>query len=66
MDIKCAEYNVIVDCNESLCKVKYLFIEYHSWFNQSQKLDEILEVLRINNFRYYLENISGKNKDFLF
>jgi len=62
MDIEGAEYNVIVDCNESLCKVKYLFIEYHSWFNQSQKLDEILKVLRDNNFRYYIENVNNKIK----
>jgi FkbM family methyltransferase len=62
MDIEGAEYDVILDCNESLRKAKYLFIEYHSWINQSQKLDEILEVLRINNFRYYLENVSSKIK----
>ncbi len=62
MDIEGAEYNVILDCNESLRKAKYLFIEYHSLTNQSQKLDEILKILRNNNFRYYLENIKNKIK----
>jgi len=58
IDIEGAEYEVLIDCNKSLGKVKYLFIEYHSWINQPQKLDEILEILKINNFRYYLENVN--------
>jgi hypothetical protein len=62
MDIEGAEYDVILDCNEILRKVKRLFIEYHSWTNQPQKLDEILKVLRNNNFRYYLENVNNKIK----
>lgn len=62
MDIEGAEYDVILDCNEDLGKVKHLFIEYHSWTNQPQKLDEILKVLRNNNFRYYLENVHNKIK----
>jgi hypothetical protein len=62
MDIEGAEYDVILDCNEDLGKVKHLFIEYHSWTNQSQKLDEILKVLRNNNFRYYLENVNNTIK----
>jgi hypothetical protein len=51
-----------LDCSDSLRKVKHLFIEYHSWTNQPQKLDEILKVLRDNNFRYYLENVHNKIK----
>jgi len=62
MDIEGAEYDVILDCNESLGKAKHLFIEYHSWTNQPQKLDKILKILRNNNFRYYLENVNNKIK----
>jgi FkbM family methyltransferase len=62
MDIEGAEYDVILDCNASLRKAKYIFIEYHSWTNQLQKLDEILKILRNNNFRYYLENVNNKIK----
>jgi FkbM family methyltransferase len=56
MDIEGAENEVIIDCAEELKKVKNLFIEYHAYQNQIQKLGEILQVLERNGFRYFIKN----------
>ena len=55
LDIEGAEYNVILDCKEELKNVSYLFIEYHSHKSKEQTLGEILEILRQNNFRYFID-----------
>lgn len=58
IDIEGAEYCVLQDCKNALSKVQNLFIEYHSFVNQEQRLDEILKILKIAGFRYYI-NQSG-------
>jgi len=60
MDIEGAESKVIIDCGASLKNVKNLFIEYHSFKERSQDLDEILKVLSINGFKYYIESAHKK------
>jgi len=75
MDIEGAENEVLIDCKNSLNHVKNIFIEYHSFPNQNQKLNEILEVLSQNGFRYYINSIQNrksplinhyyKNNDFM-
>ncbi len=57
MDIEGAEVEVLLDCSDQLKKVKYLFIEYHSWTKSEQRLDELLAVLRNSGFRYYIHSI---------
>jgi len=57
IDIEGAETDVIVDCDDMLQKTKCLFIEYHSLFEKDQRLDEILSVLRKNNFKYILKEV---------
>ncbi len=62
LDIEGAEYEVIKDCKEELKNVKFLFIEYHSHKAKEQTLGEILEILRGNHFRYYIETaFTGKH-----
>ena len=56
IDIEGAENEVVVDCKDSLSKVKNIFIEYHSYTNSEQKLSEILQVLEENNFRYFVNS----------
>jgi len=56
IDIEGAEVDVLDDCRKNLSNVKLLFIEYHSFINQSQKLDQLLEILRKANFRYYIND----------
>lgn len=65
IDIEGAEYEVLKDCANSLSNVKKIFVEYHSWNSSSQKLSEILKVLEINNFRYYIDNISKRKQPFI-
>jgi FkbM family methyltransferase len=60
LDIEGAEMEVLRDCQDHLFKIKFLFIEYHSWRKQEQELDELLAILRKNNFRYTIHSI-GKD-----
>jgi len=55
MDIEGAETEVIKDCDDSLKKIDNIFIEYHSFINNEQELDTILNILRKNNFRYFIK-----------
>jgi FkbM family methyltransferase len=66
MDIEGAETEVLEDCGNTLSRIKYLFVEYHSWSNQPQQLDRLLHLLSSNGFRYYIHSI-GKmiNQPFL-
>lgn len=57
IDIEGAETDVLIDCKEELKKVKYLFVEYHSFVDQPQNLDKLLNVLNENLFRYYIHSI---------
>lgn len=55
IDIEGAEYEVIMDCSDSLNNVSNLFIEYHSFSKDTQHLNEILDVLTKAGFRYYIK-----------
>ena len=65
IDIEGAEYEVILDCKNSLNNVENIFIEYHSWKNDSQKLSVILNTLENSGFRYYLDTINPKDTPFI-
>ena len=60
IDIEGAEVEVIEDCKNELNKVKYLYVEYHSWKQQLQQLDKLLQNLSDNGFRYSIHPI-GEN-----
>ena len=55
IDIEGPEDKVIEDCRYSLHNVDNIFVEYHSWKQNGQKLGDILSVLQLNEFRYFLE-----------
>ncbi|MFL5752712.1 MAG: FkbM family methyltransferase [Bacteroidia bacterium] len=61
MDIEGAEVEVITDCAEQLKKVKYLFVEYHSWISNPQQLDLLLSTLTQNKFRYAIHSIGHQS-----
>ena len=65
IDIEGAEADVLIDCNEMLQKVKYLFVEYHSFLKSKQRLDELLKILSLNGFRYTIHDIKKKKTPFL-
>lgn len=55
MDIEGAELRVLKDCCDQLKNVKRLFVEYHSFENSEQKLDELLSVLKQAGFRIFCD-----------
>ena len=65
IDIEGAEYQVLKDCGKSLDGVQNLFVEYHSWNNENQKLSEILDIFEANGFRYYIEDLSKRKQPFI-
>lgn len=59
IDIEGAEYEVLKDCNDSLSMVKYLFIEFHGFFDKMYELTDILELVQNNGFAYYIKEASN-------
>lgn len=55
IDIEAVEYDVLTDCAEDLSNVNNIFIEYHSFLKNEQKLDEILLILKKAGFKYYIK-----------
>lgn len=53
MDIEGAETDVLCS-SKKLHMIKQLFIEYHSFVDEKQKLGNLLSCLSKNNFRYYI------------
>ena len=54
IDIEGAELEVLREIEQKLSLVTNLFIEYHSFTGQEQQLDQILEILSRQGFRYYI------------
>lgn len=65
MDIEGAEIEVMRDCAHVLGNVKNIFIEYHSWQNQTQQLDVLLNILTTAGFRYDIQSISRQSSPFI-
>ncbi len=55
LDIEGAEFTVLKDCSDNLKNVKRLFVEYHGKYEDTFKLNEILEILIKNKFKYYIK-----------
>ncbi|MDQ3047791.1 MAG: FkbM family methyltransferase [Bacteroidota bacterium] len=62
IDIEGAEYTVLKECQSGLKNVSKMFLEYHSFLNQEQTLDEILSILRKAGFRYNINHIGVISK----
>lgn len=54
LDIEGAEAHVLNDCQDHLSCVSNLFVEYHSFVNREQPLDEILRILKNSGFRLHI------------
>ncbi|MEY8848348.1 FkbM family methyltransferase [Psychroserpens sp. XS_ASV72] len=65
IDIEGAEYVVLNDCKDVLGNVKNLFVEYHSEIGDEQHLDDILQILKQNGFRYHLKESFSRKKPFI-
>jgi FkbM family methyltransferase len=55
LDIEGAEFDVLTDCADLLSNVSKLFVEYHSFAAQPQKLSELLAILRDAGFRVHIQ-----------
>ena len=65
IDIEGSEYTVLNDCRHLLHHVENLFVEYHSFINQEQKLDELLLLLKETGFRYHIKGSFGMQRPFV-
>lgn len=54
IDIEGAEITVIKECINKLSNVKNIFVEYHSFANEIQNVDELLNILKQLNYRVYI------------
>lgn len=57
IDIEGAETKVLSDCADLLSNVERIFVEYHSFANEPQHLQDLLSTLSNSGFRYYLQHI---------
>jgi len=65
IDIEGAELEVLQNCGDSLSKVEHLFIEFHSFPSQPQKLEEILAITAKSGFRYKILPAKRMTKPFI-
>ena len=65
IDIEGAENTVIPHCTEALKRVNTLFLEYHSSYSESQKLDELLLILKNAGFHYYIKTENKRKTPFV-
>ncbi len=59
LDIEGAEYEVLHDCSDKLYLVKNMFIEYHGQFQTLEQLNEIFQMLRKQQFSYYIKEAAS-------
>ena len=65
IDIEGAEMQLLPHISPIFHKVEKIFIEYHSFNDQEQKLDELLSLLSKNDFRYYIRHGNDRKKPFI-
>lgn len=65
LDIEGAEYTVLKDCAHLLNNVENIFVEYHSFINKEQQLDDLLLLLKAQGFRYHLKESFSRKRPFI-
>ncbi len=65
IDIEGAELTVLKECASKLHLVENLFVEYHSYANKTQQLDELLLLLKNAGFRYHIKESFVHQKPFV-
>jgi FkbM family methyltransferase len=55
MDIEGAEFEVVKDCKDQLAKVQNFFLEYHGTSNETNKLIELLEIVKKAGLKVYIK-----------
>jgi FkbM family methyltransferase len=65
LDIEGAELEVLSDCADLLSNVRHLFVEYHSFVGEEQRLDALLRLLKSSAFRVYIQTAICPPQPFL-
>jgi FkbM family methyltransferase len=65
LDIEGAELDVLADCQDRLCNVANLFVEYHGRPTGHQRLAVLLELLQSAGYRYYVKDAWPVRQPFL-
>jgi FkbM family methyltransferase len=65
MDIEGAEYRVLKSCESLLKNVENIFVEYHSYIDKEQQLDDLLLLLKQQGFRYHLKQSFYRRSPFI-
>ncbi|HXR84933.1 MAG TPA: FkbM family methyltransferase [Hanamia sp.] len=55
IDIEGAEYEVLLDIKSRLVNVEKMFVEYHGYYDEMNKLNSILNILTEENFKWYIK-----------
>jgi FkbM family methyltransferase len=56
IDIEGAEVDVLADCEQALSYVDRLFVEYHAFSGQAQRLDVLISLLTRAGYRLYIQS----------
>ncbi len=65
LDIEGAEIDVLADCASLLPNVRNLFVEYHSFASQPQRLNDLFSILGKAGFRVHLQTQFGSRQPLL-
>ncbi len=65
LDVEGAETDILLDAADRLHRVENLFVEYHSFAGEEQRLDELLRVLRGAKFRVQVRVQAAAGRPFL-
>lgn len=65
IDIEGEEAKVIPDIADQLPKIDFLFLEYHSFIDNDQKLGELLNYITDAGMRYYIKEAANKAFPFI-
>jgi FkbM family methyltransferase len=56
VDIEGAEWQVVMDSRDELKKVDHFFLEYHGKVSETNKLNDLLDILYQQGFNVYIKN----------
>jgi len=65
IDIEGAETKILPHIQGELYKVDNIFVEFHSFNDQAQHLNDVIQALSSNGHRIYIDNINFKNSPFI-
>jgi len=65
LDIEGNEIEVLEEASSKLSSVKRIFVEYHSYYYEEQKLEKLLSILKQAGFRYYIKTAFVSENPFL-